>query len=305
MKILVTGANGYLGINLIVALLQKGYEVLALTKSPINFSHENLTVALGDVINIQKIFKGVTVNVIFHTAARVNFEDGDQAITRLTRDNIIATEELANFALKNGIGKVIYSSSCSVYEENYNPDYWITEEHKLRPRNIYATSKLVAEWLLADKLSVSTTELVVLRYSSIYGCGQKPGTILPILIQNAANHSDINIYGSGNRIQDYVYIDDVVNANLLCMHINIPFNTRLNIGSGQGTSDLELAHKIKEIWKSTSVIKVLNNLMHPEDYFNYKVEKAKQLLGYQPVGLTEGLRLYKESYSSHESVLYK
>lgn len=298
MKILVTGANGYLGANLIVALIQKGYEVVALSKSPINFSHPNLTVALGDVIDIQKIFKGLKVNAIFHTAARVNFEYGDQAITRLTRDNIIATEEVANFSLQNGIGKVIYSSSCSVYEENYNPDYWITEEHKLRPQNIYATSKLAAEWLLADKLSGSTTELVVLRYSSIYGFGQKKGTILPNLIENAAKHYDINIYGSGNRIQDYVYIDDVVNANLLCINFNIPFNTRLNIGSGQSTTDLDLAHNIKETWKSKSEIKVLNNLIGPEQYFNYKVEKAKLLLGYQPVGLKEGLKLYKESFLS-------
>lgn len=296
MKVVVTGANGYLGLQLVKALTKEGHEVVGIAKTPLSFEHDNLRLILGDVMEVNELLKGIEVDVIFHVAARVNFATTDEAIAQLTKDNILATVQVASFASNNKVKKVIYSSSCSVYEENYDPNFSITEEHTTRPRNHYATSKLAAEWLLATHLASTSTELVMLRYSSIYGYLQKPGSLLPILIQNASKNADLNLFGSGNRVQDYVYIDDVVKANLLCINTTLPFNTRLNIGSGESTTDRSLATEIKQIWESSSKINILNTSTIPEDYFNFNIEKAKQMLGYHPVSLKEGLKQYRENY---------
>jgi nucleoside-diphosphate-sugar epimerase len=294
MEVLVTGANGYLGLNLVKCLLQEGFNVTTLSKSVLPFNHKNMSSVIGDLIDINSLLVGLRIDIIFHVAASIKFDENDDAIMQLTRDNIIASERLAEFALMRSVSKVVYSSSCSVYEENYNPDYSINEEHKLRPRNNYALSKLAAEWMLADKLINKSVNLITLRYSSIYGGFQKRSTILSIFTNNAIREVDLNIFGTGKRTQDYVYIDDIVRANILCISVDLPFNTRLNIGSGQSICDLQLAEEIKSIFGSKSHIKILNTLSTKEEYFNYNIDKAKLMLGYEPMNLADGLKLHKK-----------
>lgn len=292
MNILVTGAKGFLGLNLVKKLISQSFTVFAITKTPIDFVHPNFHVIQCDLNDINKV-QGLKIDIVFHTAARINFDESYMSLSQLTRDNIISTYLLADFILKNNIKKVIHSSSCSVYEENYYIDNWISEGHRLRPRNTYAVSKLASDWILENKLMSSVVELIILRYSSIYGYGQRKDSILPIFIENASNNADLNIIGSGERIQDYVYIDDVVDANLKCIDKKLPFNTILNIGSGEQITDLMLAQNIKNIWKSNSKINILNESNEPETYLNYDIKNAKRLIGYMPLSLYEGLELYK------------
>jgi nucleoside-diphosphate-sugar epimerase len=77
--------------------------------------------------------------------------------------------------------------------------------------------------------------------------------------------------------------------------VKLPFNTILNIGSGEQITDLLLATHVKKNWESSSLINVLNELKKPETYFNFNIEKAQNLLGYKPLELKEGLELYKKS----------
>ena len=296
MNILVTGANGFLGSNIIRKLITSGHNVYALSKQEICLNHPNLFKIVCDLIDINYKLKGINIDVIFNTAARINFEHTENAYNQLTRDNILTTYNLADFAIKNKVKKIIHSSTCSVYSQHlYYNKQEINEYDQLNPVNLYATSKLVSEWILATKLKDIINELIILRYSSIYGEGQRKGSIIPTFIENAMNNFDINIYGSGNRVQDYVYIDDVVEANLKCLEQKVPFNTILNIGSGEKISDIELAEQIKNIWASDSKINVLNKLYEPEKYFYFDIRKAQKLLSYSPRILTDGLKLYKES----------
>ena len=292
MKILVTGANGFLGFNLLKELLHNGFEVYALSRSPIDFFHPKLNVVLCDLININSTLKGVAIDVIFHTASTINFDETPRSISILTRDNIIATSILADFANNNGVSKFIHSSSCSVYDDNFNKNNFISEEQTLRPKNSYAVSKLSSEWILANRLIGSVEELIILRYSSIYGLGQKPNSILPIFIDKASKNIDLNLFGAGNRVQDYVHINSVVEANLRCLDVILPFHTILNIGSGQKITNLKLAEEIIDIWKSSSNINILNN-KEIESYFTCDLIKAKELICYEPLSLSEGLTLYK------------
>lgn len=295
MKVLVTGASGYLGLNLVKRLIKDEFEVYALTRKPLDFTHVRLHVITADLFDINAKLQGVNIDAVFHTAARINFDESQDSLSQLTRDNIMGTYQLADFIINNGVRKVIHSSSCSVYEEKYNKEEWTSEDSKLRPRNTYAVSKLSSEWILENMLKNSTKELIILRYSSIYGCGQRGGSIVPALIANATKNIDLSLFGSGNRIQDYVYIDDVVESNLKCLNTELEFNTILNIGSGEQVTDLMLAEQIITHWNSNSEIKVLNTSKDPDTYFSYDIKKAADLIGYTPLKLAEGLTLYRKS----------
>jgi UDP-glucose 4-epimerase len=297
MRILVTGAGGFTGLNLVKKLVLEGHDVYGLTKRVIEFSHPKLHLIIKDLFDINDI-EGLDVDVIYHIAARVNFDESESSISQLTRDNIISTSNLADFAVKNKVKKFIYSSSCSVYRENYNRNELISEKHHIRPINLYAVSKLTSEWILENKLRDKIDEFIVLRYSSIYGYGQRASSIVPIFIDNAINNKDLNILGSGNRVQDYVFIDDVIQANHNCLEYSLPFNTILNIGSGEQITDLILAKCITDIWNSSSEINVLDKLDSQETYFNYDIKKAQKLIGFQPMSLIDGLKKYENRIES-------
>ena len=183
MNILVTGAGGFLGLNLIKKLLDKGHNVFGLTKKTINFSHNRLHIILSDLFDINK-FEGLNIDVVFHTASRINFDESKNSISELTRDNIISTFNLADFVINNKISKFIYSSTCSVYQDNYDKNKLISEEYPLKPRNSYAVSKLASEWILENKFKGIIDDFIILRYSSIYGFHQREGSIVPKFIRN-------------------------------------------------------------------------------------------------------------------------
>ena len=235
------------------------------------------------------------IDAVFHVASSINLGNNAENILDITNDNIIVNYLIADFVIRHRINKIILSSTCSVYEENYLNDKWVTEENALKPHNLYATSKLAGEWILGARLKGVVEEFVVLRYSSIYGFGQRRGTILPTFIQNAMTSKPLRILGSGNRKQDYVYIDDVVWANTTLLNTQLPFNTVFNIGSGEPTTDFNLAKNIVTIWNNSATTEILNEQRSPEAILNYSIEKARKYMNFNPIKLEEGLKLYKSS----------
>lgn len=294
MKVIVTGANGFLGNHLVRKLINLNYEVIAIDLNEINYNHDNLTSLVSDMADIDNLKINEKIDAIFHTAAKINLDNSITNISEITNSNIIASYKLSQFIIEHKIKKVIYSSTCSVYNENTHSDIWISEDFPIKPINYYGISKLVGEWILQSSLKGYVDELVILRYSSIYGVNQKQGSILPIFIKNAIKNNTIEIYGSGNRTQDYVNINDVVNANTGSMDKVLPYGTILNIGSGDPKTDVELANLIKKIWDSSSKVNIQNINKKQETYLNYSINKAKKMIDYRPDKLENGLKKYKQ-----------
>ncbi|MBB2145917.1 NAD-dependent epimerase/dehydratase family protein [Pedobacter sp. LMG 31464] len=290
MKILLTGAGGFTGGVLLNTLLKHGHELITLCrKAPIH-KKTGVTYKETDIKNIYDVLgTNINIDAILHVAASVNFDTSWDGITQITSDNILSTQILANFAADVNVKKFILSSTCSVYEKNKGI---IDEESPVRPLNYYAVSKLSAEWLAYSILKNKVPEFGILRYSSIYGDGQRSNTILPIFVDKAIKNSNIKIFGSGNRIQDYVHVEDVASANLLCLENKIGFADCYNIGSGDAVSDIQLAKTIIANWGSNSMIEILNLNQNEEIGFNFSIEKARKNLGYSPSSLVQGLRNY-------------
>lgn len=295
MKILLTGATGFTGNVVLNELLKKGHEVITLCRSVPKNRIQNVVYIESDLQNIYDALSlNSSIDVILHVAASINFNTSQEHIHKIVSDNVIGTQVLANFAVDSKVSKFVLSSSCSVYEENFDSETWVNEESPIRPLNQYGVSKLASEWLAHYILKGKVGQFAVLRYSSVYGPGQRQNSILPIFIRNAQDNIPIRIFGSGNRKQDYVYVDDAAKANILCIEKQIGFGDVFNIGSGVPISDIELANNIKEAWQSKSPIEVLNADKKIETSLNYSVQKAREVLGFNAVSIKEGLKRYKE-----------
>lgn len=298
MRVLVTGASGFLGENLSLGLLAKAHQVFAISRNKLNFEHENLIEILCDISNIEQLKTIDDIDVVFHCAANINYSADIQPFSAMMQDNVYSMIPMIKYMSKNGIKHLVYSSSSSVYKKNFKKNCLITERFPIEPKNNYAITKLSSEYLLQNLCNDYGINLVILRYSSIYGPLQKENSILPIFLQSAIANKDIKILGNGERTQDYVYVGDVVDVNIKILENNFFEPSIYNIGSGELVTDLCLAEVIKKVTLSKSKIIVANKVKQQIEYFTYDINHAKAKLGFCSTKLAEGLSIYYSHLNS-------
>jgi UDP-glucose 4-epimerase len=177
-------------------------------------------------------------DVIFHEAALASVARSLRE-PRLTNDvNENGTIEVMRAASRNGVRRVVFAGSSAVY--GIPEDLPCRESHRPAPRSPYGVSKLAAELYvhaLGEALGVQT---VVLRYFNVYGPGQDPASeyaaVIPRFVTAVLDGTRPVINGSGDISRDFVYIDDVVEANMLASQAAVPANLTCNIATGSPTS---------------------------------------------------------------------
>lgn len=251
MKVLVTGGAGFIGSNLVDALTQNGHEVYAV---------DNLSTGKIENINDYVIFhkmdirakqlisliKDIVPEVVFHLAAQVSVPRSVHDPVEDVDVNVRGTINLLNVCSDVGVRRVIFSSSAAVY--GIPESLPITEAHPLKPISPYGASKAAAENYLQLYHRVSGLEYVVLRYSNVYGLRQDnagEGGVVSIFADRIHSGQALTIFGSGNQTRDFVYVKDIVRANLTA--INCLPNSIVNICTGKATSVNELAMKMKNM----------------------------------------------------------
>lgn len=288
MKILVTGASGFLGTQIVINLLNRGHKVLALSRNKLNITDNNFDQIVGELKLLTNLKEFYEIDSVIHCAANIKLSDNSNDFNDMMYDNVQSTLYLLEFMKVNKIHKLINSSSSSIYDENFESDILIDEHFLISPKNNYAITKLSAEYLINNFCIRNNISFINLRYSSIYGSSQKPNSILPIFIRNAISGEPLKIYGSGNRTQDYVYIDDIVNINNNIIENNLFLKQNINIGSGELVTDFQLANLILAITKSKSCIEIINN-SNNDTFFTYNISMARKYLDFQPRKLQLGL----------------
>lgn len=212
--------------------------------------------------------------------------------------NVEGTENVLEFARRNDVEEVVFSSSAGVYGEIV--EHPITEEHPKDPLNLYSETKLEGEKLCerhGEEYGLGTT---VMRMSNLYGPNYqvKPNpTVVPIFILQAMLNKPLTIYGDGEQTRDFVHVKDVTQGFKLAIE-NCGKNVRTyNLGSGQTTSINRLASVIKDIFEKLYDREVeIEHIEMPEsrdeakEEFDYSIEKIKRKLGYEPeYRLNEGI----------------
>jgi UDP-glucose 4-epimerase len=307
MKVLVTGGAGFIGSNLVDALIKKGYQVVVVdnlsTGRPDNINPAS-TFYQVDICNsdLERIFEKERPELVSHQAAQTVVQKSNEDPILDARQNILGSLNIILQCIRFGVKKIIYASSVGVYgEPEYRP---VDENHPINPVSYYGISKHTVEHYLHLAHLQHMVSYVGLRYSNIYGPRQNPegeAGVVAIFTRQMLQGERPTIFGKGDKTRDYVHVADVVAANLLAMERG--GNGIYNIGTGVETSDQEMFNLLTELTG-------YRNHHHCAPVRKGEIYKmcldwveAQKNLGWQPqVLLREGLR---ETVDYYRGVLGK
>jgi nucleoside-diphosphate-sugar epimerase len=298
MRALVTGGAGFIGSHIVEELLRNGASIRVLD----NFSsgkRENLEPFRGDLEILEgdlrdpEVIKAATrgVELVFHLAAFISVPQSMVDPEECFAINVAGTVTMLEAARRSGVRKVVLSSSTAVYG---NPGKFPTdEETPLQPLSPYALSKQVNE--LYARLYTQTFNLPVtaLRYFNVYGPRQRPDSAyaaaISIFARRLVNGEPITIYGDGKQSRDFIFVKDVVRANLQAAESDAA-GEAFNICTGRETTLLDLLEELSEV--STHQPEVRFEAPRPGDIYRSigNPDKAAAILGFRAeTSLANGL----------------
>ena len=247
----MTGGAGFVGNHLVKLLVEKGHEV-KVVDNLIKGKKENLSDIFdkiefinSDIRDYENLEKNLhNVDGIFHQAALTVVQDSFDNPEEYHDVNVVGTENIFKLAHKYDL-KVVYASSSSVY--GHKEIMPIKEDATRQPINPYGQTKLDDEYLY-EKYSKLGTKIIGLRYFNIFGQGQTleyAGVITKFIDRIRDKKSPI-IFGDGTQLRDFIYVEDIVMANLLAMESKVS-NLLVNVGTGNAITILELAKMIIDV----------------------------------------------------------
>ncbi|MEZ4799691.1 MAG: NAD(P)-dependent oxidoreductase [Flavobacteriales bacterium] len=249
-KILLTGATGLVGTDLLEVLLANQYEVSVLAKANHTFPKEvNHIVFDAAKDNLKEALQTEVVpDVIVHNAGVKVIGNSEEELSLIEKVNIQFSEELIQFAIKNKIAKFLFTSTFSAISRPL-PEL-ITEQSAVAPIHAYGNSKMIIEKKLEDAFLNSETDYVVFRLSSPISKNLSllPDTILRKWLVRASAGQDLELTGSGLRFQDFISTQDFANLILAAVSSKVPSGT-YNAGSGNGIYFYEIANLIANKFK--------------------------------------------------------
>ena len=296
---LVTGGGGFIGSHLVDALLARGDEVRVLdnfsTGRQENLQHNIHRIKLfsGDLCDSAILNEAVQgVDLIFHQAAFVSVPQSMEDPESCFDINVNGTGKLLAAAKAAGVKRIVLASSAAVYGENEAVP--LSEDEEPDPLSPYATSKTINEIyarLFTEQLGLN---VVALRYFNVFGPRQNPASdyaaVIPIFIKNLADEDTPVIFGDGLQTRDFVYIADVVKANLLASEsVQAPGHV-FNICSGQEVNLLDLLKIFSTIFNRR--IEPDFQEVRPGDIYRSLGDpsKAREILGFLPTtSIVDGL----------------
>ena len=245
MKFVVTGGAGFIGSHLTEKLIVDGHTIsvidnlntgkkknLEMVKNKIQFFEGSIL----DYELLDQITHGV--DGVFHQAALASVQDSFIKPDEYYQVNVLGTKNIFELSKKNNF-KVVYASSSSVYG---NPERIpIKEEDSKNPINPYAETKLQKEEL-AKKYSKIGVKIIGLRYFNVFGKGQSKeyAGVLKLFLERIRDGLPPKINGDGTQFRDFVYVEDVANANIMSMDSNVNHDF-FNVGTNTSITILELA----------------------------------------------------------------
>ena len=254
---LVTGGGGFIGSHLVDALLARGDVVRVLdnfsTGKRENLQHniEKIELLTGDLRESEILNEAVQgVDYIFHQAAFISVPQSMEDPDSCFDINVNGTGKLLAAARTAGVKRVVLASSAAVYGENEAVP--LSEDEEPDPLSPYAASKSINEIYARLFTKHLGLNVVALRYFNVYGPRQNPASdyaaVIPIFINILEDEGELVIFGDGLQTRDFVYIADVVQANIQASESRKAPGKVFNICSGQEISLLDLLEKLSTIY---------------------------------------------------------
>lgn len=299
-KIIITGANGFIGWNLIKSVADISDEIIAIDNfeyvkedniSKLKKDFSNLNLIVGDVSqkDVWEKLQNRKIDYIFHFGSPSSIVLFNKNPEKCVYQTIFSLFFAFKYGTKMGASKIIFPSSGNVYGRNFSENPF-TEEVQPLARNSYASSKLACEQIAwANKDFV---DFVGLRITAGYGPGEERkgdfASVVYLFLKDMINDIPPTIFGDGEQKRDFIFIKDVVNS--IVNAAKSDYTGIINIGSGKSVSFNEVIEIINKILGKE--IKP-NYIPKPKNYVeNIRVDisKMKKILGISPIDLEEGVK---------------
>lgn len=307
-KILVTGAQGFIGSNVTKELLRRGYGVIAVDDLSAGLSNlhginnANLEFYKEDIRNTEKMARYLQdADGVIHEACRV-VAASTQDLTTDLDVNARGTLQLLQLARDAGVNAFVYASSASVYGDT--GDEAAHEEMKPNPSSPYAISKLAGEHYALHLDDTESMRTVALRYFNVIGEGQNEhgvyGGVVPIFFDRLAKGENLRIYGDGSHTRDYTHVNDVARITVDTLFNERAYGQVFNVGRGEETSVAQLAETMLNLHGVQGTDRKIDYAA-PRAHDNISrrrcdMDKAQNVLGAAcQISLEEGLKMMHDA----------
>jgi dTDP-glucose 4,6-dehydratase len=303
-KFLVTGGAGFIGSNFVRKIVSLGYKVNVLDKLTYAGNLENIRSFIesgqviffqGDICDPQITSQALDgVDVVVNFAAESHVDRSIENSLDFVRTNVLGTENLLARSLKAGVKTFIQISTDEVYG-SIETGSW-TENSQIAPNSPYSASKAAGDLLALAYFRTHGLDVRITRCSNNYGPYQLDEKLVPTLITRLIKNERLPIYGNGLNQREWIFVDDHCSAVFLVLQKGVPGNI-YNIGSGLEMNNLEMAHKLVEIFgRSTDLIEFVPDRKGHD--FRYSVDSQKvRKLGFTcSVGFDEGIQMTADWY---------
>jgi UDP-glucose 4-epimerase len=317
MRILITGAAGFLGSHLCEKYVQDGNVVYGLDNL-MNGNLNNIRTLLHkknfkfihDDICRNELYHRLPSNLdaIIHLAAQIHVDRSIINPEETFKINLEGTMKILEYARMNDIRKILFASTSEVYgSAEYVP---MDEKHPLLAKHPYGVSKIAADRLCSSYNETYGLGVDIIRSFNLFGPRQKDsgyGGVIAIFINRVLQNKPPIIYGDGTQTRDYLFISDAVNAyDMVLMSENNPGRNGINFGSGKEISINEIADLvIKNVAKrEMNVVHVQPRPIEVQRLFA-DISKSQQFFRFRPkIDFENGLKLLVDWYSNYKSELW-
>ena len=316
MTVFVTGGLGFIGSNFVFAHLKKhpadtvviidNYSYAANSNNILGL-HEDyrVIVARCDIRNINRLdqlYYDYDPKITYHFAAESHVDNSIDSDDIFISTNVSGTHNILKCIRKFG-GKLVHVSTDEVYGSLSHNDPGFTESTPYDPRNPYSATKAASDHLVRAYVNTHGIEAVVTNCSNNYGPRQHPEKFIPTVIRHIQNNTPVPVYGTGENIRDWLFVEDHCEA-LLAIGEKFKSGERYNIGGGHEMSNLEMVTLILDLMgKPVNMYQNWINFVTDRKGhdFRYAMDSSKleRELGWKAkTNITEGLRKTLEYYNA-------
>lgn len=297
MNLFITGGAGFIGSTLCDRMLECDNKIVVVDNfndyySPVlkeknikhNLDNKNYKLYRGDICDknlLRKIFEENQIDVVVHIAASAGVRPSIENPLSYVKNNIEGTVNIVEVMKENGIKKIVFASSSSIYgnckEEIFSEDLKVSE-----PISPYAASKSACEQFLYTYSKLFDIQVVALRFFTVFGPRQRPDLAIRKFIDLIKENKPIPVYGDGTTIRDYTYIDDIVDGIIGAINYNDTPYEIINLGGGAPVSLNQMIETIEKVLNKKAKIEHLPMQLGDVNKTAADITKAKKLLNYNP-----------------------
>lgn len=311
MKILLTGCAGFIGSHTLDRLISDGHQVIGVDSfdpfydralKTANIAacadHPDFELLEADLADSDTYHKlnflvgNEPVDAIIHLAAKAGVRPSIEDPVGYQRANVIATQNLLEFAKDNEIKQFVFASSSSVYGVNPNLP-WREDDHVLQPISPYASTKISCELMGHVYSNLYGIRVLGLRFFTVYGPRQRPDLAINKFARLIEAGEPIPVFGDGSTRRDYTFIADIIEGIIGSVHYQGSKYEVINLGNDQTVTLSEMIEAIEKVVGKKAIIDRLPHQSGDVPQTWADVSKSNRLLGYEPTfSFEDGLECY-------------